>query len=167
MFKILRDLLRNLLNFKVILGAIIFALGVFAVLVFVLWSAKAKSITPVPATAILHIIEAATETPIAPIASQTPVVTPTSSQPEPPPSSNIAIGDYVQVSGTGGDGLRLHKEAGVSSEVRYIALESEVFLVKDGPIDMDGYIWWLLQDPYTDNAAGWGVGNYLAIVQNP
>ena len=86
------------------------------------------------------------------------MLTPTSSQPVPPPSSDIAIGDYVQVSGTGGDGLRLHKEAGVSSEVRYIAIESEVFLVKDGPIDTDGYIWWLLQDPYTDNAGGLGSG---------
>lgn len=167
MFRTLRNFLRKFLNLKVILGAIIFALGVFAILVVLLWSAKAKSLAPAPATAILHIIEAATATPIAPIATRTPIVTPTTSQPEPPPSSNIAIGVYVQVSGTGGDGLRLHKEAGVSSEVRYIAIESEVFLVKDGPIDTDGYMWWLLQDPYTDNAAGWGVGNYLVIVQNP
>jgi hypothetical protein len=159
--------LRNLINFKVIFGAIIFAFGVFAVLVVFLWSAKAKSITQVPATAILHVIEVLTETPVVPLATQTPVPTATSSQPVLPPSADIAIGDYVQVSGTGGDGLRLHKEAGVSGEVRYIAIEAEVFLVKDGPIESDGYIWWLLQDPYTENAVGWGVGNYLVIVQNP
>jgi hypothetical protein len=160
-------LLRNLLNIKVILGAIVFAIVVFAVLVAVLWSAKVKSIVQVPATAIFHIIEAPTETPLVPIGMATPLPAPTSSQQVPPPSSNIAIGDYVQVSGTGGDGLRLHKEAGVSSEVRYIAIEAQLFLVKDGPIDSDGYIWWLLQDPYTENTEGWGVGNYLVIVQNP
>jgi hypothetical protein len=159
--------LRNLLNIKVIIGAIIFATGIFAVLVAFLWSAKAKSINPVPATAILHVIEAPTATPLAPSATQTPVPTPTSSQQVPPAGAELAVGDYVQVSGTGGDGLRLHKEAGVSSEVRYIALESEVLLVKDGPTDADGYTWWMLQDPYTENAVGWGVGNYLVIVQNP
>jgi hypothetical protein len=163
MFKILR----NLLNIKVVLGAIVFAIGVFAVLVAFLWSAKADSITQVPATAIFHIIEAPTKTPLAPNATPTAVTTPISSHQVPPPSSDIAIGDYVQVSGTGGDGLRLHKEAGVSSEVGWFAVEAEVFLVKDGPIDTDGYIWWLLQDPYTENAVGWGVGNYLVIVQNP
>ncbi len=163
MFKIFR----NLLNIKVIIGAIIFAVGVFTVLVVILWSAKAESINQLPATAILHVIEAATETPIAPKATQTAVPTPTSAEQVPQPSGNIAIGDYVQVTGTGGNGLRLHTQAGVSSEVRYIAIEAEVFVVKDGPIEADGYTWWMLQDPYTENAVGWGAGNYLAIVQNP
>lgn len=163
MFKILR----NLLNFKVILGGIVFALGVFAVLVAFLSASKANSITPIPATAIFHTIEVPTQTPIAPVPTPTLIPTPSSSQAVPPPSGDIAIGNYVQVSGTGGDGLRLHKEAGVSSAVNYIAIEAEVFLVKDGPVNADGYIWWLLQDPYTENAAGWGVGNYLLIVQNP
>ena len=163
MFKILR----NLFSFKVIVGGIVFATGVFAVLVAVLWSEKANNISLVPATAIFHTIDVFTETPIAPMVTPTFEASPTSSQQEPPPSSDIAIGDYVQVRGTSGDGLRLHKEAGVASEVRYIAIEAEVFMVKDGPIDTDGYIWWLLQDPYTQNAVGWGVGNYLAIVQNP
>ena len=163
MFKILR---KNL-NIKVILGAVIFAGGLFLILVAILWSVKAKSITQVPSTAILSIIEAPTETPLAPMSTPTQIEKPTSSQQAPPPSGDIVIGDYVQVSGTGGDGLRLHNSAGVSSEVRYIAIEAEVFIVKDGPIDVDGYLWWLLQDPYTDNAVGWGVGNYLVIVQNP
>jgi hypothetical protein len=160
-------LLRNLLNFKVIFGAIIFAVGVFAVLVGILWSAKAKSISQVPATAILNIIEAPTETPLAPITTPTPVQTPSPSQQVPLASGDITVGDYVQVSGTGGNGLRLHKTAGVSSEVDYVAFEAEVFLVIDGPLDADGYVWWLLKDPYTDNAVGWGAANYLAVVQNP
>jgi hypothetical protein len=159
--------LRNLINIKVILGAIVFGVGVFAILVGILWTSKAKSITQVPATAILSIIEAPTGTPLAAITTPTPILTPTASQNTPLPSGDIAIGNYVQVSGTGGDGLRLHNTAGVSSKVNYIAIEAEVFLVKDGPIDADGYIWWELKDPYTDNAVGWGVANYLIVVQNP
>ena len=163
MFKILK----TLLNIKVILGAFIFGVGVFAILVGILWTSKAKSITQVPATAILSIIEAPTETPISPITTQTPTPSPTTSQQLPPPSGDIKVNNYVQVSGTGGDGLRLHNTAEVSSKVNYIAYEAEVFLVINGPIDADGYIWWELQDPYTDAVVGWGVANYLKVIQNP
>jgi hypothetical protein len=163
MFKILK----TLLNIKVILGAFIFGVGVFAILVGILWTSKAKNITQVPATAILSLIEVPTETPISPITTHIPTLSPTTSQQLPPPSGDIKIGNYVQVSGTGGDGLRLHNTAEVSSKVNYIAYEAEVFLVIKGPIDADGYIWWELQDPYTDNAVGWGVANYLQVIQNP
>ena len=159
--------LRNWLNGKVILGAMVFALCVFTVLLGILWSAKAKAITQAPATAMLNIIEALIETPTALVRTATPTTTPFSSQQAPLPGGEISIGDYVQVSGTGGDGLRLHATAGVSSEADYVALDSEVFLVKDGPSDADGYTWWLLQDPYTNNAVGWGVSNYLSVIQNP
>jgi hypothetical protein len=159
--------LRSLFNIKVILGGVIFAIGVFAVFVGVLWSAKANNILQMPATAILNVIEAPTRTAIAPKQTPTPVSIPGSSQQVPPPSGDIAIGDYVQVNGTGGDGLRLHKIAGVSSAVQYVAIDTEVFTVKDGPVEADGYVWWQLQDPYTENAAGWGVSNYLVVVPNP
>jgi len=159
--------LKTLLNIKVILGAIVFGVGVFAILVGILWTAKAKSITQIPATAILSTIEAPTETPLTPITTQTSTPSPTNSQQLPPPSGDIAIGNYVQVNGTGGDGLRLHNTAEVSSKVNHIAIEAEYFLVKDGPINADGYLWWELQDPYTENIVGWGVANYLKVVQNP
>jgi hypothetical protein len=159
--------LRNWLNFKVIFGAIAFALCVFAIFLGILWSAKADTIPMAPATALLNIIEAPTETLPAPASTMTPTMNPSASQGVPLPSGEIDIGDYVQVSGTGGDGLRLHETAGVSGKVQYIAIDTEVFLVKEGPIDADGYIWWLLQDPYTENAVGWGVANYLSVVQNP
>jgi ABC-type transport system involved in multi-copper enzyme maturation permease subunit len=157
--------LRQWLSFKVILGAILFALIIFGVLLGVLWSAKGKAVSMPPATAILSIIAAPTITPPAPITTSTPTPEPTSAQNE-PPSGDIAVGDYIQVTGTGGDGLRVHETAGVTSKVQYIAIDSEVFLVQDGPIEADGYTWWLLQDPYTENAVGWGVANYLAIVSN-
>lgn len=160
-------LMRNWLNLKVLFGGILFAVCVFAVLLGILWSAKAKNISQAPATALLNVIEVPTETPPAPVMTPTPNLEPTPGQGEPLPSGEIVVGDYVQVTETGGDGLRLHATAGVSGEVHYFAIDSEVFLVKDGPIDADGYVWWLLQDPYTESVAGWGVANYLAVVQNP
>jgi hypothetical protein len=159
--------LRNWLNYKVILGAIVFALIVFTIFLGILWSAKSKNIPQAPATALLNVIEAPTGTPLVPATTMTPTLNPSSSQAVPLPTGEIEIGDYVQVSGTGGDGLRLHATAGVSGEVQYNAYEAEVFLVKDGPVDADGYVWWLLQDPYSEDTVGWGVENYLSVVQNP
>jgi hypothetical protein len=159
--------LKLLLNIKIIVAAMVFALIVFAVLVGLLWSSRGKMGSQIPATAMLNIIDAPTQTPIAPAATATQATTPTPTQQAPGQGGNIAIGNYVQVSGTGGEGLRLHQSAGLASDVRYIAIESEVFVVKDGPVEADGYTWWLLQDPYSENATGWGAANYLAIVQNP
>jgi hypothetical protein len=160
-------ILKNVLNIKVILGAIIFAGTVFAALLAILWSARANRNPQVQLTAILSIIKAPTITPLVPITTPTLTLAPTDVQEEPAPSGDIVIGDYVQVSGTEGDGLRLHETAGVSSGVTYIATEAEVFLVKDGPVDLDGYTWWSLEGPYSENAKGWGVANYLEVVQNP
>ncbi len=159
--------LKSSFNIKVIIGAILFAVCIFAILLWMLWSAKAKSPSQSAPTAILNIIVAPTRTSLVPTATVTPTGAPTTSPGVPTPSGDVAVGDYVQVKGTGGDGLRLHSSAGVSSSVRYVAIEAEVFLVKSGPNEADGYKWWLLEDPYTKNEVGWGVANYLTIVQNP
>ncbi|MGE5123905.1 MAG: hypothetical protein ACM3H7_05265 [Acidobacteriaceae bacterium] len=159
--------MRSWLNIRVIFVAILFALGIFALLVYLLWNSKAPSISTLPGTAVLSVIKAPTQTPLAPKTTDTPTPEPTRQGQEPAPAGNILVGNYVQVTGTEGDGLRLHVSAGVSSEVHYVALEAEVFIVKEGPIDADGYQWWYLQDPYTQDAVGWGVANYLAVVKNP
>lgn len=159
--------LKKSINLKVLLGAIFFATCVFALLLVILWSSKANSSTQVPSTALLRIIEASTETPPAPAITITPTTDIIATRQSPQPDRVIKIGDFVQVSGTGGDGLRLHESAGVSSKVVYVAIDSEVFLVEDGPTYADDYSWWLLQDPFTDNTVGWGVANYLVVIQNP
>lgn len=160
-------LLRTWLNFKVILVAVFFALGVFALLVWMLWNSRAQINSPASGTAVLSVIKAPTQTPLAPKITPQPTPEPTTSGPEPLPTGNIAVGDYVQVTGTEGDGLRLHDKAGVAGEVHYVAIDAQVFIVKDGPIEADGYTWWYLEDPYTQDVVGWGAANYLAVVQNP
>jgi len=159
--------IKKSINLKVLLGAVIFAACVFALLLLILWSSKVNSITQVPATALLSIIEASTETPPAPAIAITPTSDIISTRQSTQTGSVIKIGDFVQVSGTGGDGLRLHESAGVSGKVDYVAIDSEVFLVEAGPTNADDYNWWLLQDPFTKNTVGWGVANYLVVIQNP
>jgi len=158
---------KKYINLKVIFGAIFFALCIFVFLLGILWSVKADTVPQAPATALLNVIDAPTATPPATVITPTPAQENLSTQAVPLPASEINIGNYVQVSGTGGDGLRLHATAEVESKVEYIAIDSEVFLVKEGPIDADGYMWWLLKDPFTENTVGWGVANYLSVIQNP
>jgi hypothetical protein len=84
-----------------------------------------------------------------------------------PPPGEMAIGAYVQVTGTGGDGLRLRDQPGLNSNVLMVASEAEVFRVVDGPVVSDEYSWWHLQGPFDETRHGWAVVSYLEIVQNP
>ncbi len=155
------------LNYKVLLAGVVFGLGMVAVLVVVLYSAKATQINQTPSTAIVKIIQAPTQTLPGAIITPTPTPAPTAPHSTPTPSGDIALGIFVQVSGTGGDGLRLHNDANMASKVNYIAIDAEVFIVMAGPVDADGYTWWELQDPVSKDAIGWGVANYLSVVKNP
>ena len=85
----------------------------------------------------------------------------------PPPPGDLAVGAYVQVFGTGGDGLRLRTLPGLDNDVRLLGVEAEVFLVEDGPQQVDGFSWWYLVGPFDESRRGWAVSNYLAVVQNP
>jgi len=82
----------------------------------------------------------------------------------------IGIGMYVQILGTGGDGLRLRSGAGMSFDPIFLGMEAEVFEVMDGPREGDGFMWWFLKAPYDPNRKGWARSDYLSVVstsQNP
>lgn len=81
-------------------------------------------------------------------------------------NSGIQVGGYVKISGTEGEGLRFRRDPSLSGDVIYLGLEDEVFLVKDGPEDQDGYIWWHLEAPLNETRNGWAVSNYLQPAQN-
>ena len=73
--------------------------------------------------------------------------------PSPTSPAGIAIGNYVQITGTEGQGLRIRKDPGLNGEFEFLAYDSEVFVVKDGPREVDGYTWWYLVAPYDDTAS--------------
>ena len=159
--------MRQFVNLWVVLGAVVLAMTLSGI-VFV-WVTSSRP-APVPKgvpTAVLLVIPAPTATPVipTPIPVNTPTPTPTS--PPPPPSGPISISAYVQISGTGTDGVRLRAEPGLSSDTLFFGMESEVFQVTDGPRESDGYTWWHLVAPYETTRQGWAVANYLATFQNP
>jgi hypothetical protein len=81
------------------------------------------------------------------------------------PEGVIGIGGYVQVIGTGGAGLRMRAIPGLDGDIQFTALDSEVFLVIDGPVEADGYQWWHLEAPYDQTRNGWSAGDFLTPLQ--
>jgi hypothetical protein len=119
------------------------------------------------ATAILEVISAPTAVPNPTSSSPGAELTPQSSLPPSPPPGSIAVGAYVQVTGTGGDGLRLRIEPSLAGNILMLGSEAEVFRVHDGPREADGYVWWYLVGPFDSSRYGWAVSNFLVVVQGP
>jgi hypothetical protein len=86
--------------------------------------------------------------------------------PTPLPAGQMGIGAYVQIFGTGGDGLRLRGGPGTTFAPLFLGMESEVFKVTDGPKDADGFTWWYLVAPYDDNRKGWAAQTYLSVISD-
>lgn len=80
-------------------------------------------------------------------------------------AGGIQTGVYVQISGTNGEGLRIRKSAGLNAGVNFYGMDSEVFLVQDGPVDADGYTWWFIAAPYDDSRSGWAASNFLNVIE--
>ena len=162
------ELFRRYINSWVIAGTIAIAMILTCVLTSVIWFSRPEAAQVERATAIFNIIPFFTPTAIPATLSPTSTPLPPGGEiPPSPPPGLIATGGFVQIIGTGGDGLRLRSEPGLKGEIRYLGLESEIFRVDDGPTMMDGYTWWLLVAPYDSSVQGWAVANYLVVEQNP
>jgi hypothetical protein len=155
----------TILNWRVILGGIFLAMMLCLGLGLLVLAFKPVNLTQeAQPTAGLTIIPA--NTPTAPAITEpagTPSAVPGSSNPE----GGIKIGVYVQISGTGGEGLRLRSGPGVKYDPLFLGMEAEVYQVKGGPKDADGYTWWYLVAPYDQNRKGWAASKYLTIVDAP
>jgi hypothetical protein len=81
--------------------------------------------------------------------------------------TTIHIDGYVQIVEVGSDGLRIRSAPGLTTDTVFLGEESEVFLVKDGPQDADGYTWWYLVASYDDTRAGWAASEFLSVVPAP
>jgi hypothetical protein len=81
--------------------------------------------------------------------------------------TGIALGNYVQISGTNGEGLRIRSEPGLNGNPEFLGFDSEVFIVQDGPRSVDGYTWWYLVAPYDQSRAGWAAADFLTYIPPP
>ncbi|GAB4401949.1 MAG: hypothetical protein OHK003_28940 [Anaerolineales bacterium] len=155
--------LRPYLNRFVIFGSLITA-GVLILITLILigWTTPRFSPEVGFAPADLTMIPAPTHTPaVTATATLDPFATPIIDQ------TVINIDGYVQITGTGTDGLRIRSAPGLNTETVFRGEESEVFLVKDGPQSADGYTWWYVVAPYDDTRAGWAAAEFLAVVPPP
>jgi hypothetical protein len=148
------------------LGAIAFLALLLAIWGVLLRSLASPAVQSEP-TAVVKFITAPTSTPIIQ-ATLAPTATATLSGSgqlsTPGANEQIKIGDYVQITGTGGDGLRIRSGAGTDNPPLFLGMESEVFQVIDGPKDADGFKWWNLAAPYDDTRKGWAASNYLLVI---
>lgn len=143
--------------------------GAFALVWARVLSTRAVVSGPTPTPIVIVVIATPgppTDTPEPPPPTDTPPPAPTVTLPPPPPGQ-ISLGGYVQVTGTGGDGVHLRAGPGREQPSNYLALEGEVFYVQSGPSQADSYTWWFLISPSDNTRNGWAVSNYLQVVQGP
>lgn len=159
--------IRKYLTPWVLLGAIGIAIILLIITLGILIASRpAPTKIGVP-TAALFVIPAPTDTIPVPTTAPGSTPSPTSDVPPPPPPGVIAVGSFVQVTGTGVDGLRLHADHSVESKTDFLGVDTEVFQITDGPQEADGYLWWYLVAPYDQQRRGWAVANYLITIANP
>ncbi|MAT44430.1 MAG: hypothetical protein CL609_19015 [Anaerolineaceae bacterium] len=148
----------------VVLGLLITLLIIFFAILG-LYFLPDNSKTSLNPTAIVTVIEAPIATSI-PRETWVPSPTPELTT-EPITTGGLKMGEYAQIYGTDGDGLRIRTGPGQSYNVNFIGLDSEVFLIIGGPEEADGYVWWHLEAPYDEGRNGWAAENYLRIVTTP
>lgn len=146
-----------------IIGFIITILVLGVVFIFLIFLPDKQSFND--EVALITIIPASTSTPVIGF-----TIVPTSIILSTKTTANnykFKLGDFVQITGTSGDGLRLRAEPGRSYGVNFIGLDAEVFEVVDGPVEEDGFTWWQLEAPYDNKRTGWSVDEYLQLVTVP
>lgn len=147
----------------VFISAFFIALLAFIGLGAATWLIKPSPTSLANPTAVLTIVSAPTSTPQKTVStSLSPTLTVTNSDTV---VGGIRVGMYVQITNTGGDGLRLRQSAGTNSDILFLGYDSEVFKVVDGPELVDGYTWWFLTAPYDESRSGWAASNFLGVVE--
>jgi hypothetical protein len=159
------EILTSLINLRVIGAAFVVASCLTLTVLGLSWATRSRGPTVGRSTAVMNMIPAETPLP----EGQTPGGSPglTETAPPSPPPGEIAVGAYVQITGTGGSGLRFREKPGLQGPVLLLGAEAEVFRVEEGPQEADGYVWWYLVGPYDETRRGWAVANYLENVQAP
>ena len=156
--------MKRMLSGRVVLGMVVIAALLMVVTLWIIISTAPASLgTRLPPRAIMTIIPPPTSTPTSLYSSQslltsTPVDTPT------PYPGGFSIGVFVQITGTGGEGLHLRSDPSLSASPLFLGYDSEAYQVVDGPASGDGHTWWKLTAPYDSSRTGWAVQDYLTVI---
>ena len=166
-------MIKKILNGKVLIAMLVIASLLLCASLAYIWLMRPaalhpdlSAVTPGQPLAALTIIPAPTSTPRPPLPTLTPFPPTPTSSPTPAPGQ-IAVGVYVQISNTGGEGLNIRTAAGLNAAVLFPGYDAEVFLVTGGPVQVDGYTWWQLTASYDAARSGWAVQDYLAVIPSP
>ncbi len=157
--------MKNVLNGRVLIAVLVVA-GILlcASLAYILVRRPAaQAPDPNPASAILTIIPAPTSTPRAQLPTLTPFPPTPTTSPTPAPGQ-FAVGVYVLVTNTGGEGLNIHTAPSINSKVLFSGNDLEVFQIAEGPVSAEGFTWWRLTASYDATRTGWAVQNYLTVI---
>ena len=154
----------SILTLRALGGAIIVA--VVALIVTLIWIELSA---PPPASgdviALLTVIPAPSGTPLPP---PTPTFDPNAPTLTPALApGQIALGSYVQIKGTEGQGLRIRSAPGLASDQLFLGYDEEVFVINDGPRLADGYTWYSLVAPYDETRTGWAASDFFTIIPPP
>ena len=137
-----------------------------ATAVWTVWFSPSQSQNAEAPAAALTILPGPSSTPIPATATLVPTSTATATF-APLQEGEVGVGSYVQIVGTEGDGLNIRNAAGLSSDVEFLGYDAEVFEVREGPLEVDGFVWWYLVTPVDESRAGWAASNFLSVVANP
>jgi len=155
--------MKIIFNKYTVIGGVVIAL-LFSLYAFLLLNGvQFENITDNTPSAVLTVISAVS-IPTQDVSLLTVSPTPTSA-PEVMDQNGIAIDKYVQISGTGGVGLRIREGAGTSFGTQFLANESEVFKVIGGPVTADEIDWYQLVAPYDESRQGWASAEYLTLIE--
>ena len=154
--------IQQLFNRWVILGALLFTGLLLLITSVSIGLTTPRQNSPIGfAPADVTVIAISTSTSSAP-----PTATIDPFAPSPTPTG-LAVGNYAQITGTEGQGLRIRATPGLDGEFVFLGYDSEVFIIKDGPQTLDGYVWWYLVAPYDDTRAGWAAADFLSFIPAP
>jgi len=146
-------------------GAVAGLLVLAAVLVVTGFSRRASQQMQAAAPAMTVVPRPSPTEMVPPSPTALPTETPQPAAAQDPGTGRIGVGLFVEVYGTEGDGLRLRASPGTSGAIQLLVGESEVFAVRDGPVEADGRTWFYLVSPSDASRAGWAVSDYLRLAQ--
>lgn len=165
------DTIKNFFKQNLTIPIILGAFG-FMILICILGGVGLYYLPPIlpieaPPTSVMNIIPELTSTPYSATASPTFIPTATENIPPSPLPGMIGVGTTVQIFGTEGEGLNIRGEPGLGTEIVFLAFDSEIFEVSEGPLVIDQITWWFLVTSFNAERSGWAASNYLTLVANP